>query len=70
MLFKKLMETRKKQTLKIAYDSSFPLYRESDSYEIQELFDFYYKQAENLAKKFDNRNGTDAFMKKLQTKLE
>ena len=70
VLFKKLMETRKKQTIKIAYDSSFPLYRESDSYEIQELFDFYYEQAEDLAKKFDNRNGTDAFMKKLQTKLE
>ena len=70
VLFKKLMESRKKQTIKIAYDNSFPLYRKSDSYEMQELFDFYYKQAVDLAKKFDNRNGTDAFMKTLQIKLE
>lgn len=70
VFFQKLMENRKKQTVKIAYDNSFPLYRKSDSYEMQELFDFYYKQAVDLAKKFDNRNGTDAFMKTLQIKLE
>lgn len=70
VLFKKLMESRKKQTIKIAYDSSFPLYQESDSYETRELYEFYYRQAVELAKKFDNRNGTDAFMKNLQTKLQ
>lgn len=66
VFFKRLMLQRKQQTVKIAYDASFPLYRETNTYQISELYDFYYKFTEKLATKFDTRNETTSYYQKLQ----
>lgn len=70
IFFRELMKHRTRQTIKIAYDSTFPLYHEGNSYRIADLYDFYYAQAYDFAKKFDTRNETDAYWKKLQNMLE
>lgn len=69
IFFKKLAESRKKQTIKIAYDATFPLYREDNTYPISELYDFYYQYAADLAQKFDKRSGTDSRMNELKTAI-
>lgn len=61
---------RKRKTVKLEFDTSFPLYNENDSYKITDLFDYYYNEAKTLALKFDKRNGTDEFTKKLEDILE
>ena len=55
--FKLLSENRKRSTVKLPLDSSFPLYREDGQYIINDLCEFYYKTAEDIAKKMDARNG-------------
>ncbi len=69
IFFKKLIESRKKSTIKIKYDKSFPLYREDNTYELTELYEFYYKFTADIAQKFDRRNGADTFMKKLDREV-
>lgn len=44
----------------------FPLYNESNIYNTSSLCSYYYKGAEEIAKKFDKRNGTDKFTKELE----
>lgn len=70
IFFQKLMESRNRQTIKITYDSTFPLYRENNTYQISELYDFYYQHTIDIAKKFDTRNENDAYMKKFQKALD
>ncbi len=69
VFFKELMKTRKKTNIKINYDASFPLYREEGNYKIAELYDFYYQRAYILAQKFDVRNGTDFYQKRLERSI-
>lgn len=66
LFFKKLEEGRVRKTVKIAFDKKFPLYREDDTYEIEKLYEFYYNNAKDLADKFDKRNGTEQYKKKLE----
>lgn len=66
IFFGKLKEARKKQTIKMPYDSSFPLYNESQQYQIEDLYQYYYKEAEKIAKLFDARNGSSYFMDRLK----
>ncbi len=56
-------------TIRLSFDSSFPLYEESGQYSIRRLYDFYYGRAEELAAKFDARNGTDSYRKELEEAL-
>lgn len=70
LFFKKLGETRKRQTVKIAYDAEFPLYQQENSCRILELYDYYYQFICDLAEKFDARNGNDAYQQRLQKMLE
>lgn len=69
IFLKELKKARKGDTVKIHYDSSFPLYREEGQYKIMELFDFYYGKAKEIAVKFDLRNGTDYYKQKLEESL-
>ncbi len=52
--------------IKLQLDNSFPLYQESGKYNIAELCDYYYQRARETAEKFDKRNGTDYYIKKLE----
>lgn len=54
-----------KKTIKLDTSNIFPLYNETSIYSTEDLCNYYYKEAEDVAKKFDNRNGTDKFMNEL-----
>ncbi len=60
---------RKRKTVKLEFDISFPLYNEDDLYKITDLFDYYYNKAKTIALKFDKRNSTDKFIKQLEDAL-
>lgn len=63
--FKKLQQERESDTIKLSLDTAFPLYRESGEYSISELYCYYYDRAEDMADKFDRRNGTSHYHDKL-----
>ena len=70
LFFRELGKSKEgKEQVKLPFDNSFPLYRESGQYGIQELYDFYYKKASDLAEKFDARNGADGYRKELEEAL-
>lgn len=69
MFFRELKKARKGTTVKLHYDSSFPLYREDGQYQIVDLLDFYYRRAKDMAEKFDCRNGTGYYVEKLEKSL-
>ena len=64
--FEKLAESRKGKTVKLALDSSFPLYQESGQYKIESLRDYYYQVASDVAKKMDARNGVNTYQELLE----
>jgi len=64
--FKGLQAEREGDSIKLWADNSFPLYSEDNIYNIEELSRYYYKEAEDIAKKFDKRNGTGRFIKQLE----
>lgn len=66
IFFEKLSENRKGDTVKLSLDSSFPLFREDGQYKINDLYDFYYQNAETMAKKLDARNGVDFYQGRLK----
>ncbi len=70
LFFKELEKARKGNTVKIHYDSSFPLYREDGQYKIADLFQFYYQRARDMAGKFDRRNGTEFYTNQLEESLQ
>ena len=70
LFFKELEKARKGNTVKIHYDSSFPLYREDGQYKIVDLFQFYYQRARDMAGKFDRRNGTEFYTNQLEESLQ
>jgi hypothetical protein len=45
--------------------TKLPYYREDNTYNIEELFTYYYNKAKGLAERFDKRNGTNRFMQDL-----
>ena len=59
-----------KETAKLDLDNSFPLYNEDKSYNIEDLYNYYYNKAEDIARKFDKRNNADSYIKKLNKSLE
>lgn len=63
--FKKLMEERKTGTIKLPLDAAFPLYQESGQYRLADLYQYYYNRAKEIAEKFDQRNGSDHYHKRL-----
>ncbi len=61
--FKYLKNSR--ETIKLDTGSTFPLYNNTSIYSTEELCQYYYGEAESIAKKFDKRNGTDKFTNEL-----
>lgn len=68
--FKKLGEVRKRKTVKLQMEPSFPLYQENGQYEINGLYQYYYNRARKVAELFDARNGTDCFCHWLERAAE
>lgn len=54
-----------KETIKLDMASTFPLYNNTSIYSTEKLCQYYYGEAENIADKFDKRNGTDKFANEL-----
>lgn len=61
---------KEKETLQIHLPKQLPVYREEENYRIQELEDWFYTQLENIAGRFDQRNGTDYFAKNLEKAVQ
>ncbi len=61
---------REKDTVKLALDKTFPLYNEENIYNTEELYNYYYKRAEDIAIKFDKRNNADSYKKDMQERLD
>lgn len=59
-----------KETAKLGLDSSFELYNEERIYNVEDLYNYYYNKAEDIARKFDKRNGSDSYIKKLNKSLK
>ena len=64
--FKGLWKEKSTDTVKLMLDSSFPLYNKENIYNTRNMAEYYYKEAEEIAKKFDKRNGTDKYIKELE----
>ncbi len=59
-----------RETIRIKFDTSFPLYNEENIYKTEDLFNYYYNRAADIAKKFDQRNNACSYMETLETSLE
>ncbi len=64
--FKKLQEQRTNKTIKLSLDASFPLYQESGQYRMDALYDYYYGRALEMARRFDARNASDYYCRRLE----
>lgn len=60
-------ESRPEVKLELPID--FPLYNEKGIYKVAQLRDYFYHQAEELALKFDARNGNNGYMERLKLSL-
>ncbi|MCM1064860.1 MAG: hypothetical protein NC420_10405 [Eubacterium sp.] len=69
LFFRKMMEERESDTIMLSLDASFPLYQESGEYRVEDLYQYYYHRAEDMAEKFDRRNGTTHYHDELVEKL-
>ncbi len=55
---------------RLVMSEKLPLYRTDGLYDLSELYDYYYQKASDLARRFDERNGTNEFVKKIEEILE
>ena len=55
--------------VKLELPEEFPLYNTNGTYKVKELYDYFYKQAEELAQQYDARNGNKGHMERLQLTL-
>ncbi len=67
--FKKLQEERTRNTISLPLDASFPLYQESGRYLLEDLYQYYYHRANEVAERFDKRNGTSCYCDRLKEAL-
>ncbi len=68
--FTGLKRVKGENTVKLPMDSTFPLYNEENIYNIDSIASYYYKKAEDVAKKFDKRNGTGKYASELEISLQ
>lgn len=52
--------------VRLSLPEEFPLYQESGVYKVDELKALFYRQAEELAHRYDARNGNDGYMERLR----
>ncbi len=57
-------ETRPEVSLSLPEE--FPLYRPDGIYQVNELRNYFYQQAEELARRYDARNGNSGYMDRLK----
>jgi len=50
---------------KLNMDPQLPYFRLDNTYNVKELYDYYYQKADNLAQSFDERNGNQHFRNRL-----
>ena len=48
-------------------NANIPWYQSDNTYDTNELYNYYYNEALELAKRFDARNDTNFFMQQLET---
>ena len=51
--------------VKLGLPEEFPLYNAEGTYQVAELRDYFYKQAEGLAHQYDTRNGNNGYMERI-----
>ncbi len=68
--WKKYIMDTGKDTVKLMLDKTFPLYNEENIYNTEELYNYYYKRAEDIAAKFDKRNNADSYKEEMEEKLD
>lgn len=68
-LFLDILADSGEDTLALRMPESFPLREESGQYEISRLREWFESSAREIAKRFDERNGTDRFEKELAETL-
>ncbi|MCI9079697.1 MAG: hypothetical protein HFH68_12400 [Lachnospiraceae bacterium] len=68
--FTGLKKVNGKDTVKLKMDNTFPLYNDENIYNTDSLASYYYKKAEDVAKKFDQRNGTSKHMDELEISVK
>lgn len=56
--------------VKLELPEDFPLYQAGGMYKVKELRDHFYKQAEELARQYDERNGNNGYMERLRLAFE
>jgi hypothetical protein len=56
---------KEKGTKHLTVNTSLSWYREDNTYDLQEIYNYYYERAKDLAQKFDKRNGSNYFSKQL-----
>ena len=66
LFFRELKKQRKGEKIKLDLDDTMPIFREDRTYRIVDLLEFYHQQAEELARRFDERNGTCFYQKELE----
>lgn len=52
--------------VKLELPEEFPLYKADGIYKVEELRNYFYKQAEEAARQYDERNGNNGYMERLQ----
>ena len=68
--WKKFRKDSGKDTVKLDLDNSFPLYNEERIYKTEDLYNYYYNRARDIALKFDKRNNADSYIKEMGEKLD
>lgn len=59
-----------KGTKELNINPKLPYYKTDGIYNLEELYDYYYQKAFDLANRFDKRNGTDAFINGIKETIE
>ena len=59
----------KKSTQKIALPRAFPMYNPSDEYDLATLIGWFQAECDDLAARFDRRNGNDFHGRELVQRL-
>ena len=68
--WKKFRKDSGKDTVKLDLDNSFPLYNEKKIYNTEDLYNYYYNRARDIALKFDKRNNAGSYIKEMGEKLD
>ncbi|MCI9079693.1 MAG: hypothetical protein HFH68_12380 [Lachnospiraceae bacterium] len=59
-----------RETVRLHLDRTFSLYNEENIYKTEDLFNYYYSLAKDIAGKFDKRNNASSYMETLAKSLD